>query len=153
MITCRQIADERCDLPGSRIYGDDARAVVVPRRAKRLVRVGPEQTSSLETFLERDVDRRAVRLEDVVSPGVGQCGCRLAQGALHHGVLVEDEDVGRERIWLARERRLKLRFIVALAGQAMSGLEDKDLKSARSASLAIVVALIADHAKGDAGRE
>ena len=35
----------------------------------------------------------------------------------------------------------------------MSGLENKDLKSARTSSLAVVVALIADEAKRDAGRE
>src|SRR5262249_33190851 len=82
-----------------------------------------------------------MRLKDVGSPGLGQRGRWLAQRALQDSMLVEHEDVGREWIRLAREHRLKLRFVVALAGQPMSGLEDVDLKS------------VAHFPKSNAGRE
>src|SRR5215467_11516676 len=38
-----QAGDERLDLPGYRVHGYDARAVVLSRRVSRLVRIGSEK--------------------------------------------------------------------------------------------------------------
>src|SRR5262249_41359932 len=46
VVTGWQVGNEGRDLPGSSIYGDDARAVVVLRRAKRLARGGSVQAAS-----------------------------------------------------------------------------------------------------------
>src|SRR3989442_1704277 len=66
VVAGRQSGNERGNLPGLGIDGHDARAVVLGiscRRADGLVRVRGEESPALEAFLERDVDRRAVRLE------------------------------------------------------------------------------------------
>src|SRR5205807_4319270 len=70
VVAGRQSGNERGYLPGLGIDGHDARAVVLGiscRRADGLVRVRGEESPALEAFLERDVDRRAVRLE---TPGL-----------------------------------------------------------------------------------
>src|SRR5207245_10531411 len=94
VVAGRQSADERGNLPGLGIDGHDARAVVLGiscRRADGLVRVRGEESPALEAFLERDVDRRAVRLE--TSAACGGLGERATNQA---SARVEDEDVGRE---------------------------------------------------------
>src|SRR5439155_22437903 len=96
VVAGRQSADERGNLPGLGIDGHDARAVVLGiscRRADGLVRVRGEESPALEAFLERDVDRRAVRLE--TSAACGGLGERATNQA---SALVEDEDVGRKGV-------------------------------------------------------
>src|SRR4029450_2762354 len=97
MVTGRQPDDEWGDNAGIRIHHHDARAVVRVStrrsRADRLVRVSDEEAGPLETLLERDPARRAVREEAYNGRR------RLGQGSWDLGaVLIEDEDVGREGI-------------------------------------------------------
>src|SRR6267143_935038 len=63
VVAGRQSGNERGNLPGLGIDSDDAGAIVKACSAYGLVRVRSEEPPALETFLERDVDRRAVRQE------------------------------------------------------------------------------------------
>src|SRR5207247_2702984 len=63
VVAGREAADEGGDDPRCWIHGHDARAVVVSGCPDALVGVRGEESPALEAFLERDVDRRAVRLE------------------------------------------------------------------------------------------
>src|SRR5437763_1213607 len=76
VVTRRQVGDERCDLPGHRIHGDDARAVVWWCTAVgRLIGVGRKEPPAREAVDECDVDRRSCGLEPAPA------GRGLAQGA------------------------------------------------------------------------
>src|SRR5438034_8384081 len=97
VVAGRQSGNERGNLPGLGIDGHDARAVVVSACPDALVGVRGEQPSSLKAFLERDVDRRAVRLETpedtlVVARGLGE------RATDQLSALVEDQDVRREGV-------------------------------------------------------
>src|SRR6266446_5088846 len=96
VVAGRQSGNERGNLPGLGIYGHDARAVVLGiscRRADGLVRVRGEESPALEAFLERDVDRRAVRLETYAAlRGLGERTTDLFPA------LVKHQDVGREGV-------------------------------------------------------
>src|SRR5437016_3592044 len=94
MIARRQLRDESRGDSASRIDDDDARAVVLPGRMRRLVRVGREQPPAFEAQLEPDVDRGPGWLEPDADRG------RLAQGPQPRSVLIEYEDVRGE--WIRR---------------------------------------------------
>ena len=87
-----QASNERRDLPGIWIHGHNARAVVVPRRSQRLVRVGRKQAATVKSIFERDVDSGARRLK------ADRQRCWLAKRTELVSILIEYEDVGREGI-------------------------------------------------------
>src|SRR3989454_9326258 len=129
VVAGRQSGNERGYLPGLGIYGHDARAVVLGiscRRADGLVRVRGEEPPALEAFLERDVDRRAVRLE--TSAACRWLGERATDQA---SALVEDEDVGCEGVG-GRERASddRTRLVVAPTRQTVPRLQHEHVKPA-----------------------
>src|SRR3989441_10184481 len=90
VVAGRQSGNERGNLPGLGIDGHDARAVVVSACPDALVGVRGEQPSSLKAFLERDVDRRAVRLETYAAlRGLGERTTDLFPA------LVKHQEIGR----------------------------------------------------------
>src|SRR5262249_26880882 len=94
-----------------------------------------EEPSAREAVDKPDVDRRTLRLEPAPA------GRRLAQGATDQpAVLVEHQDVGCERVVRSERTSGLQRLVVAHAGYAMPGFENKHLKARRIAE------------KGDAGR-
>src|SRR4029077_6675891 len=117
-----QTFNERRDLPAHWIHGHNARAVVVPRRSQRLVRIGCEQAATVESILERDVDSRAMRLEPA------PCRCWLGKRTSDLvSILIEYEDVGREGICRAEGPPYYGGvFIIALARGAGALFKDGD---------------------------
>ena len=92
MIARWQTGNERRDRPGIWIHGHNARAVVVPRRSQRLVRVGRKQAAAVDSILEGDVDSGARRLK------ADPRRCWLAKRTELVSILIEYEDVRREGI-------------------------------------------------------
>jgi len=114
-----QVMKERCGRPTG--------AVVVSRPVCRLVRVGREQAAAVESMLEADVDGRARRLEAAARDQ--WLGKRAADQV---PVVVEDEDVGRERIGRVEISRPECGSIVAFARQPVARFEHIDLEGSTS---------------------
>src|SRR5229473_991244 len=132
MITGRQPRNERGDLPRHRVHGHDARAVVLPSGVGRLIGVRREEPPSLKAAFERNVDPRPRCLE---AAGLrGAAPGRLGQFADLYPVLVEYQDVGRERvIRIEGTTNFGRTLLVADARQAVSGLEHIHLELLRIA--------------------
>ena len=126
MVTRRQVCDEWRDLPGHRIYGDDARTVIWWCTAvSRLIGVSRKEPPAREAVDECDVDRRSSGLE----PAPARRG--LAQGAADQSpVSVEDQDVGCERVGRAEctANNGVILLVAPTTPQAMSGFQNEHLK-------------------------
>src|SRR5215831_8257449 len=128
MVACRQSRDERCDLSRLRVDDHDAGAVVLSLCVCRLVRVGGEKSPSLKATLERDVDRRPCWLES--DAGRGGLAERTADQL---SVLIEYQDVRRERILRIEVTRSEASLLVAGARQSVTGLQHINLELLRIA--------------------
>src|SRR6267378_6787204 len=130
VVAGRQSGNERGNLPGLGIDSDDAGAIVKAYRAYGLVRVRSEEPPALETFLERDVDRRAVRQETYAARrGLGERATDPVAALIKH------QDVGREGVGgrqLAPDQRTRL--VVAPTRQAVPRLQHEHLKPASVAA-------------------
>src|SRR6266704_2944268 len=94
----------------------------------RLIGVRREEPPSLKAALECDVDRRSCGLKADARRG------GLAQGAADSfSVLVEYQDVGRERVFRIEVTGPESPLFVAQAGQAMPGFEHIHLEFLRIA--------------------
>src|SRR5262249_8712072 len=123
MIAGRQTGDKRRNDPGIQVDGNDARAAVLAAAMGCLIGVGREQPATLEAALEADVDRWSGWLEPAAAT------CRLSnRSGDFFTALVEDQDVGRERVRLIENPAGPRALFVADAGQAMPRFEHKDLK-------------------------
>src|ERR1700741_3317733 len=89
----------------------------------RLVRIGGEEPPTLETTFKRDVDGRPRWLESAAAT------CRLSKRSGYLGtVLVEDQDIGGERISRVENPTGPRALLVAVARQAVPRFEHDDLK-------------------------
>src|SRR5689334_13848281 len=105
-------------------------------RVRGLVRVGREESSTREAVLERDVDGRSFGLQPrAIGVRLRQRPCDLL------AVLIEHEDVGRERVRGVEVAAAERRLIVAPARKSVPGFEHEYLESPAST------------AEGDPGRE
>src|SRR5690349_16848072 len=95
MVTRGQAVDHGRDRVPCQVDARNARGVVAAARrtAHALVRIGGVEGATLEVVLEGETDRRTVGLEAAAARG------RLAdRTADTPAVVVEDQDVGRERV-------------------------------------------------------
>ncbi len=125
MVTSRQPSDERGDAAGDRVHGHDARSVVRRARcAKGLIRIRGKQAPAVEAILEGDVDGGAVGLQ------AGQRRAGFGEWTTDESpVLVENQDVGRERVGRRGHAADDgTRLVVTATRQPVPGLQHVDFE-------------------------